>query len=298
MKKFKSMSPLAKGAVCVMLGLLFLSTMDAIAKSLAQQYEIMQIVWARYSGQTLLVLILLGTKTRKLLKTNHLPLQFARASMLFAATVFFFAGITLVGLAEATALLQLNPLLITLGAFLFLRESFGPLRLAGVCFGLIGSLIIIRPGTEVFTIYSIFPLAAATMFAGYALATRFLSREEHTWTNFLYTTILGTAFASICVPFYWKMPDAMDASIMLGMSALGAAGQYLMIRAFFFAEASALAPFGYSALIFAGIYGMAFFGEFPDVWSYIGAAIVVGAGIFVWRREAARSIAGAGFGAR
>ncbi|MDE0307297.1 MAG: DMT family transporter [Albidovulum sp.] len=298
MKKFDLLSPLAKGAICILLGLLFLSIMDAVAKSLMHRYEIMQIVWARYTGQTLLVLILLGAKTRNFLKTKHLPLQFARASMLFAATVFFFAGITFVGLAEATALLQLNPLLITLGAFLFLRESFGPLRLAGVCFGLIGALIIIRPGTEVFSIYSIYPLAAAALFAGYALATRFLSRDEHTWTNFLYTTILGTAFATVFVPFYWKMPDLLDASIMMGMSALGAAGQYLMIRAFFFAEASLLAPFGYSALIFAGIFGMAFFGEFPDSWSYIGAAVVVGAGIFVWKREVARPIPRAGFKVR
>ena len=298
MKKFSLLSPLAKGAICILLGLLFLTTMDAVAKSLIQRYEIMQIVWARYAGQTLLVLILLGVSAKNYLKTKHLPLQFARASMLFAATVFFFAGITLVGLAEATALLQLNPLLITLGAFLFLRESFGPLRLAGVCFGLIGALIIIRPGTEVFSIYSVFPLAAAALFAGYALATRFLSRDEHTWTNFLYTTMLGTAFATVFVPFYWKTPDLLDACIMIVMSALGAAGQYLMIRAFFFAEASLLAPFGYSALIYAGLYGMVFFGEFPDIWSYIGAAVVVGAGVFVWRRESARSILRAGFGAR
>jgi len=298
MKFIKLLSPMAKGASCIVLGLLVLTAMDAIAKSLAQRYEIMQLVWVRYAGQTLLVLILLGRRTPVLLKTKHFPLQIVRALMLFSATVFFFTGIVYIGLAEATALLQLNPLLITLGAFLFLRESFGPLRLAGVCLGLVGALIIIRPGTAVFSIYSVLPLAAAAAFAGYALLTRFLSRDEHTWTNFLHTSMLGTGFATVFVFFYWKTPDAIDALVMLGMASLGAVGQYLMIRAYVFAEASALAPFGYSALIFAGIFGIMFFGEVPDTWSFIGAAIVVGAGIFVWRREVARPVAGGEFGAR
>ena len=294
MKSYESLPPLAKGCLLMVLGIFFLSTMDAVAKSLSERYEIMQIVWARYAGQTLLVFALLRAKSGSFFRTRHLPLQIARSSMLFAATVCFFSGISLAGLAEATALLQLSPLLLTLGAFLFLRESFGPLRFAGVCAGLAGALVIIRPGTEVFSIYSVLPLAAAALFSGYALMTRFLSRDEHTWTNFLYTTCFGTAIATFVVPFYWETPGLADAGIMLGMSILGGMGQYAMIRAFFFAEASALASFGYTALVFAGFYGMVFFGESPDAWSIAGAAIVVGAGLFVWKREAAGSARPAG----
>jgi len=154
-----------------------------------------------------------------------------------------------------------------------------------VAVSLIGALIIIRPGSAVFSPYAIFPLVAAVMFAGYALTTRFVGRDEDAWTSLLYTALVGALILSAVVPFFWVTPDPLSAGLMVAMGFVGAGGQLLMIRALMAAEASLVAPFSYVGLLFAILWGMLFFGEFPDLPTYLGAGLIVAAGLYVWYRE-------------
>ena len=157
--------------------------------------------------------------------------------------------------------------------------------MAGVLAGLAGALIIIRPGSSMFTPYALFPLVAALSFAFYAIATRFLSEREGIGTSFFFTTILGVLFASIIVPFYWTTPLLTDIPLMILAAGFGTAGQYIMIKSLFLADASVVSPFGYSALVFAAFYGFVFFGEVPDLWTCIGAVVIAGSGLYIWHRE-------------
>ncbi len=122
-------------------------------------------------------------------------------------------------------------------------------------------------------------------YASYALTTRFLGRDEPILTSFLYTAIIGTLVASVLTTPVWQTPGPGDAAIFLGLGAVGALGQFLLIRSLTLAEAGAVAPFGYAGVVFASIWGFLAFDEVPDGWTILGAAVIVGAGLYVWHRE-------------
>jgi drug/metabolite transporter (DMT)-like permease len=279
------LSPTAQGIV-LMLGAIFLfSTMDAMAKGLMARYEPLQVVWARYAGMMAVVALILAPRLGPLLRTRHLGLQLLRSAFLFAATFSFFTAISHMEIAAATAVMQVHPVILTLGAALLLREPLGPRRIFGIATALAGALIVIRPGADVFTWAALLPLLAGMFYASYALTTRFLGRDEPILTSFLYTAIIGTIAASVLTVPVWQTPDLPDAGLFVLLGAIGAAGQFLLIRSLTLAEAGAVAPFGYAGVVFATLWGYLTFDEVPDLWTMLGALVIVGAGVYVWHRE-------------
>lgn len=285
MTRFRALPPAAQGILMMLAAIVTFTLMDATAKALTQRVDVLQALWARYLGQTLIVTALILPRLRETLRTRYPRLQLLRSILQMGATGCFFFGLSYIGLAEATAIMDLSPVLITLGAALFLGERFGLRRALGVGAALIGALIVIRPGSDVFSPYAILPLGAALCYSGYALATRFVGQSESVWTSMFYTAAVGSILLSIAVPFVWVRPDPVAAALMLLIGALGALGQLMMIGALMRAEASQVAPFTYAGLLFATIWGMIFFGEYPDAMTILGALVIVGAGIYVWHRE-------------
>lgn len=273
-------------AILLMIGAIFLfTTMDALAKGISLRSTPVMALWARYSGQMILVLILVAPRLRTVAKTNFPGLQLLRSIFLLCATASFFTGLSYLGLAEMTAIMDLNPVLITLGAAIFLGEKLGPRRVMGILAALIGAMIIIRPGTGVFSWSAIFPLLAALFYTAYSLATRFVGNREDPWTSLLYAAMVGSIVMTGVVIFNWQAPDLVTVALMLALAVVGTTGQLLLIRALTAGEAAMLAPFAYAGLIFATIWGVLFFGEFPDLWTIVGAIIIVAAGLYVWYRE-------------
>ena len=269
-----------------MLGAVFLFTvMDAIAKQLTKEVGLIQTIWVRYTGQALLVFLIVLPRLREVAKSQYPKLQLLRSVVLMAATCLFFLSISKIGLAEATAIMDINPVLITLGAFLFLGEKIGPRRILGIIASMIGALIIIRPGTDVFTIYALLPLVAAVCYTTYNLTTRFVGNRESPWTSLLYSALFGAVVFSCMVPFFWQPVSLVAAGLMVLLSLCGTFSQLFLIRALAIGEASLLAPFAYVGLIYATIWGLVFFGEFPDEWSIIGAIIIAISGFYVWYRD-------------
>ncbi|MDA8647967.1 DMT family transporter [Rhodobacteraceae bacterium] len=269
-----------------MLGAVFLFTvMDAIAKQLTREVGLIQTIWVRYTGQALLVFLIVLPRLREVAKSQYPKLQLLRSVVLMAATCLFFLSISKIGLAEATAIMDINPVLITLGAFLFLGEKIGPRRILGIIASMIGALIIIRPGTDVFTIYAVLPLVAAVCYTTYNLTTRFVGNRESPWTSLLYSALFGAVVFSCMVPFFWQPVSLFAAGLMVLLSLCGTFSQLFLISALAIGEASLLAPFAYVGLIYATIWGLVFFGEFPDEWSIIGAIIIAISGFYVWYRD-------------
>ena len=269
-----------------MLGAVFLFTvMDAIAKQLTKEVGLIQTIWVRYTGQALLVFLIVLPRLREVAKSQYPKLQLLRSVALMAATCLFFLSISKIGLAEATAIMDINPVLITLGAFLFLGEKIGPRRILGIIASMIGALIIIRPGTDVFTVYAVLPLVAAVCYTTYNLTTRFVGNRESPWTSLLYSALFGAVVFSCIVPFFWQPVSLFAAGLMILVSLCGTFSQLFLIRALTIGEASLLAPFAYVGLIYATLWGLVFFGEFPDEWSIIGAIIIAISGFYVWYRD-------------
>lgn len=269
-----------------MLGaILALSVMDACVKAISPSVGAIPALWARYTGQMLVVLVLVAPRLRSVARTQFLGLQITRSILLLMATAFFFQGLSRIGLAEATAVMVMNPLFITLGAALFLGERIGPRRIAAILFAFCGALLIIQPGSATFDPASLYPLGAAVCFAGYTLVTRIVGRYEDPWTSLFYTALVGGTLMSLLAPTAWVTPTPHTATLMLAIAVTGTVGQLLLIQAFSAAPASVLAPFGYTGLVFAAIIGMAVFAEIPTLWTWMGALVIVGAGLYVWARE-------------
>lgn len=278
-------SPTSRGIGLLLLAVLLFTAMDALAKVLIGSYPTLQVIWARYTGQTVVVALYLGRRLPGLLATRYPGLQAFRSVCQFGATAMFFFSLGFIGLAEATALTDINPVLITLGAALFLGEKLGPHRIAGVLAALIGALIVIRPGLGVFSPAALLPLGCALFYAAYALATRRVGRDENAFTSLIYAALLGTLVTSAAMPWVWTPIALHHLPIFLALGVLGATAQFCLIRAFTLVEASVVAPFGYVGLIFATFWGIVLFGEYPDRWTITGALVIVAAGLYVWHRE-------------
>ncbi|HBD90048.1 MAG: hypothetical protein A2092_05350 [Rhodobacteraceae bacterium GWE1_64_9] len=274
-----------RGILMMLIAIATFTSMDALAKTLIAEYPALQVVWARYTGQTVIVTLVFLPQLRRLLRTRYPGLQAARSLMQFGATAFFFVSLGYVGLAEATAITDLNPVLITLGAALFLGEKLGARRIFGVCAALFGALVIIRPGFGVFQPAALLPLCCAICYAGFALATRWVGRDESPSTSLIYSAMFGTLATTILLPFIWQPIAMADLWGFVLIGALGSVAQFFLIRAFTIAEASAIAPFGYVGILFATGWGILLFDEWPDGWTVIGALVIAGAGVYVWHRE-------------
>ncbi|RGP37791.1 DMT family transporter [Pseudotabrizicola alkalilacus] len=273
------------GILLMMLAIFCFAAMDAAAKGLIARYPVPQVVWARFAGQVLIVALLLGPRLPVMLRTQWPGLHLIRSACQLGAIACFFSALPHIGLAEATALADLNPVLITLGAALFLGERLGPRRLAGVVAALIGALIIIRPGLSVFTPAALLPLASAAFYSVNALLTRRLGPLETAWTPMLLAALFGMGVTTLTLPFVWVPVAMADWPLFALIGILGSAAQLALIRAFTLAEAGSVAPFAYVGLIFATGWGYVLYNEVPDLPTVIGALVIVVAGLYVWHRE-------------
>lgn len=271
----------------MILAILTFSLMDVTVKALAPRIGVLPTLWSRYAGQMLLVLLLVLPHLRSVARTEYPLLQFLRSLSLMGATAFFFIGLSTIPLTSAAALMATNPVFITLGAVLFLGERVGLRRALAILAALGGAWIVIRPGSEIFTLASLSPLAAAICYSCYALLTRRVGRSESPWTSLLYTGLVGTVILSLAVPFAWTPPAPADWLLIAALAGTGTVGQLLLIRALSAGEAAMLAPYSYTGLVFATLWGILFFAEWPDAMAILGMVVIAAAGLYVWHRETA-----------
>jgi drug/metabolite transporter (DMT)-like permease len=177
---------------------------------------------------------------------------------------------------------------VTALSILFLRESVGLRRWIATGVGLVGVIIILRPGTGAFHPAAIFPIVSAIAWACTLIMTRMMSGREHVLTTMTYSSIVGACILTALVPLVWVTPSWRDIifGVLIGLAST--AGQWIVVLAFRYADASVLAPFSYSQLLWVGILGFVIFGEVPDIWTITGAAFIVGSGLYTAHRERVR----------
>lgn len=273
------------GIVFMLVAILCFTLMDATVKGLVDRYPAPMLVWIRFLGQLIFIIAALRHRFLVHLRSRYLVVHLARSITQIGATAMFFTSLAYIGLAEATALMDVNPVLITLGAALFLGEALGPRRMIGVTAALIGALIVIRPGVGVFSFAALLPLTGAVFYAANALITRWLGPKESTWTAMAFTSVICTALASLALPFFWVPIASSDLPTFALVGLLGTLAQLCIIRSFTLAEAASVAPFAYVGILFAACWGILLFDTYPDRWTIIGALVIVAAGLYVWHRE-------------
>lgn len=258
------------------------SVMDALSKYLTRYYPVALVAWARYAFHLVLVVAVLGPRLGlALVRTARPGAQLVRGLLLAIASITFITSVKYIPLAEATAIAFLGPLLIVLMSVLILKEKVEPARWIAVVCGFIGVLVIIRPGSSVFTWAALLPLANAIAFASYQILTRRLAGLENAYTSIFYSGLIGTILLSIALPYVWVTPQNVGHLILFVLTGvLGGTSHLILIKAYDLAPASRLAPFSYTQLIWVSLIGYLVFGDFPDAWSLVGMAILIASGLY------------------
>ena len=277
--------------------MLLLPVMDAIAKTLSDSVPAGQVAWSRFFFQVIYLapFVLAGGRFRPV---GHLGLHVLRGALIAVATLLFFASLKVLPLADAISIFFVEPLILTVLAAVFLGESVGWRRLTAVAVGFCGALIVIRPSFQAFGWTALLPLGAACCFAVYLVLTRRLAREEKATTMQFMAGISGGLTLSLALLFgglaeipvidpVW--PSLWAWSLMAGLGLIATIGHIVVVHAFRRASPATLAPFQYLEIISATLLGLLLFGDFPDLGTWLGIAIIVGSGLYVFHRERRRA---------
>lgn len=275
--------------IALMIAATFVFAMqDGISQHLAREYNVMMIVMVRYWFFAAFVIAVASRATgglRQAVRTDQPKLQIFRGVLLAAEICIAIQGFVYLGLIESHAVFACYPLLIAALSGPVLGEKVGWRRWAAIGVGFIGMLIILQPGTGVFSPYALIPLVSALMFALYGLLTRFVARKDSAATSFFWTGVSGAVAMTVVGITFWE-PMSRSDWLWMGLLCLkGAGGHFLLIKTYEVAEASSVQPFAYLQLVWASALGLLVFAEQLRTNVVIGASLIVAAGIFTLVRE-------------
>ena len=283
----------ARGVLFIIAAMAVFATQDALSKHLAERYSVIFITMLRYWFFALFVVALASRREGGLraAAATSLPwLQAFRGVLLAVEICVMVTAFALLGLVESHAIFASYSLIVAALSGPVLGERVGWRRWLAIAVGFVGVVVILRPGTQVFDPSAILAVIAALMFALYGLLTRYVGRVDSAGTSFFYTGVFGAAAMTLVGPFFWTPMAGWDWALMAALCVTGASGHFLLIKALEQAEASAVQPFTYLQLVFASAIGVGMFGEAVEAPLVVGAALVVGAGLFtIWRERAARA---------
>lgn len=277
------------GIGLMVLTMLIFAVQDGLSQHLASRYNVLMVVMIRYWFFAAFVLALAARAPgglRAVASTSQPLLQITRGVLLAVEICIMVAAFTYLGLIESHAVFASYPLLVAALSGPVLGERVGRFRWVAIGIGFLGMLVIVQPGRAVFSVYALIPVCSATMFALYALLTRYAARRDDARTSFFWTGIAGCVAITMVGVWFWQPMSAPDWIWMIALCISGVAGHWTLIRCYEVAEASAVQPFAYLHLVFASIIGVMLFSETLATSVAIGAAIVVMAGLFtLWREQ-------------
>ena len=275
-----------KAIIFNLLAWVMLPIMDGFAKYLSADLPVLQITWARYFFTVVFTFPVMFFFFRKnLVWTDKPKLQFIRGLILLTANICFFYAISVISLAKALTLAFVAPLIVTAFSPIFLGEKVGFRRWSAVIIGFIGSLVVIRPGFVEINLASFAALGTGIMYGFYLIITRKLSTSDNPLLTLLLTGVVGAVIISCVMPFVWVQPTINQWSMMAAIGVFACIGHLFLILSLKYADASKLAPFSYFEIITNILIGYYFFGDFPDNWTFLGLAIIVMSGIYIYQRE-------------
>lgn len=280
------MDNIPRGTAFFLLSLVFFVSLDSLAKHLTQTYSPVEVAWGRYVfAVAFLPVFLTPRRMLAAARTARPWLQLIRSFLLAVTTCLFFLTVKFIPLADAVAIGFVAPLMTTALAIPLLGEKVGARRWAAIAIGLVGALIIMRPGFEARHWAYFLPIGTAVCMAFFTILTRILARHDSSDTTMFYTALVGAAALTLAVPFFWQTPTPIDWALLAAAGGFGSAGHFALIIAYRYAPVSLLAPFTFLHMVLAVIYGFIFFDNFPDALTLAGAAVIAGAGVYVFRRE-------------
>jgi drug/metabolite transporter (DMT)-like permease len=280
----------AIAVICI--GIVCLVVNDAFAKWLTADYPPLQIIFVRnLLAMPMITAIVLWLGGPRALQTRHPGIHALRGLLMVGGAYTFFVGLKVLPLAEATSLIFAAPIFITALSVPLLRERVGWRRWAAVVVGFVGVLIIVRPGAATFQPASLFVVATAMFYALGMISARWIDRGEDVWRLMFYMVLFPLVFSGLLVPFVWQTLQMSHLPLFLGMAVFGSLGMTLISQSFRMGPAAVVAPFEYTALIWASLLGWLVWGDIPGFWIYAGAAVIIASGIYIVVRETGKPAA-------
>ena len=279
------------GAGLMILAVVFISMMDATVKFIMDDLPFAQIAFLRYGMMTLFLipLILATGKGRDIVRVKKPMVQVLRGLLMFLSTFLFFGAVEFMPLADAVALSFISPMLTTVLSGLFLKEQIGLRRYTAVFVGFIGVLIIIRPGTENFSLPALMAVGSGLSLAFFNILTRSVATEAPPLVALFYAGMTGSVIGAIFAPIVWVPVPSADYGLLALIGFLGMSGHGLLIMSFRYGEASFVAPFIYFEIVAATVFGYVIFGDFPALLVWMGVAVIVLSGLYTGWRERKRA---------
>jgi drug/metabolite transporter (DMT)-like permease len=294
-----------RGVLCLVFGIAIFSVQDLILKLLSDAYPVHEAMVIRsVSALPFLLFLVARTGGLRRLRTRNAPLLTLRGLILFSAYTSYYLGLAALPIALCVSLYFVGPLFTTTLSALFLRERIGAGRWTAVTLGFVGILIVLRPASDLFDPAALLPVYAGFAYAVTAVLARALRGDESApvmafYGNGVYLLgglLLGGALAQAglagdehrSLAFLlraWAVPTGRDLLLLALCGAVAAFGTVLLTQAYRLAEASTVAPYEYTALVWSLLYGWLFWGEIPDAVSWVGMAIVIVSGIYALSSE-------------
>ena len=260
--------------------------MDAFAKHLSNSMDVFQIAWARYFFSAFFTLSLMSIFYRKTIVWSKNPkLQLLRGLVLAFSTLCFFYSISVISLPKALTLAFVAPITCTAFSPIFLNEKVGIRRWSAVLVGFLGALIVIRPGFIEVNLATLAAVSCGICYGFYFIITRKLSTSDNSLLTLLFTSVVGLLIISIFTSYVWVKPTLNEWVIMALIGFIASVAHLFIIISLKYADASKLAPLGYTEIITNIIISYYFFHELPDNWTYLGLFIIVLSGLYISRRE-------------
>ncbi|WP_416221122.1 DMT family transporter [Rhodopseudomonas palustris] len=277
-----------RGIALIVASTVFLACSDTMAKYLGRTLPPIEIGWIRFLVFLLIMLPVMLSSSASPLRSARPKLQVLRALALVASSVLFITGLQFLPIAEASATSFVAPLFVTALSIVLLGEAIGVRRWAATAVGLIGVLIVIRPGSAAFNAAVMFPILSALSWALTLILTRMISGADRAVVTMTFSAVVGFVALSAMVPFVWVTPSWHDILIGVLVGLASTMGQWIVVLAYRYADASVLAPFTYSQLVWVTFLGFGMFGEIPDLWTFVGAAVIIASGLYTAHRERLR----------
>ena len=270
------------GIGLVLCAFAILPVLDGIAKALGATFHPLQVTFGRYAFSMAVLLPIAAYRFGwRMFMPPSFCLQAVRGACLVAATMLFFTALVYLSMAQTMALGFVYPLIVTLAAPWVLGERLNGRKLLAAMVGLLGALLIIRPGGAAFHPAMLLALATAFVFAGYVMLTRKLASRAPHLQSLFFTSVIGTAVMTPIAPLVWAEPGWLDWAGFALIGAIASLGHLLLMQGYGRAPASVLAPLGYFEMISTVAVGFAMFGDLPDGWTWAGILVIAGSGVFV-----------------
>lgn len=279
-----ALAPNVRGALWLLLSAMLFTVMAVLAKFLGGRLDSFQVAFFRLVFGLVVILPFLLRGGLVMFKTHYPVLQLVRGVVGSSAMLCGFYAMIHLPLANALAYNFTKALFVVPLAFLMLGERPGPRRVAAVAVGFIGVLIMLRP-TVTPDPAALVALAGALLVALATMLVKIVHRDAPV-TLMFYTGVVGACVAAVPAFLVWQTPTPAELALLLAMGAAGAGAHNCFIRGYREGEASAIVPFDYARLVFAGVAGFAVFGDVPDLLTVAGALVIVATTLYIARREA------------